>query len=443
MLAFEVEYLLRRSFSGSYKDRSEEEWPPHPSRFFSALVSASFGHNAPPDARKALEWLEQQSPPSIYAPMGDPGNPVTAFVPPNYWFGKQPRVFPSVILREPSVYFVWNHASPDEETKGQLGQLAERVGYLGRSPSLVRVALCDNPPQPNYLPDAEGEESLRVPNGGRLAELRESFDNSLRSTSGARNLYRHIGNQASLPQANFGDMIILRKAAGFPVPVTGALVVTEQARKALISVADSRGLNCTAIHGHEPDTPHVAYAALPFAGSKHADGRLMGLALLLPRQLEADQKKRVRAAAMFLDKLYLGPTLGSWSLSVDGDEWPVALRPRTWTGPARTWATVTPVLLDRFPKKNLPADSIILESCRRSGLPEPIGVKHDLYPMLGGIAPVPEFKLQRNEKPRPEWGVHVKLTFGEKVRGPILLGRGRFFGMGLFRPLSEVEDHDS
>ena len=41
MLAFEVEYLLGRVFSGDFRDREEPEWPPHPARLFSALDARS------------------------------------------------------------------------------------------------------------------------------------------------------------------------------------------------------------------------------------------------------------------------------------------------------------------------------------------------------------------------------------------------------------------
>ena len=114
MLAFEVEYLLGRSFSGSYRSREEGEWPPHPSRFFSALVAASHAHDAPPGAHQALEWLERQQPPSIHAPAGKGAERLTAYVPTNYFpRSKQGRFFPSQFLEHPTVYFVWPDSEPD------------------------------------------------------------------------------------------------------------------------------------------------------------------------------------------------------------------------------------------------------------------------------------------------------------------------------------------
>ena len=39
-------------------------------------------------------------------------------------------------------------------------------------------------------------------------------------------------------------------------------------------------------HGTATSVPHLALIPLPFVGSQHADGRIMGLALVLPRGLD-------------------------------------------------------------------------------------------------------------------------------------------------------------
>ena len=79
-------------------------------------------------------------------------------------------------------------------------------------------------------------------------------------------------------------------------------------------------------------------------------------------------------------------------------------------------------------------EEILAASCRRIGLPEPVGIEHGPYSDVEGVSPVPAFRLQRTGEERARWGVHARLEFEEAVRGPILLGSGRFFGMGLMRP---------
>ncbi len=67
MLAIEVELLTGRYAATAHNDRGRAEWPPHPARFFSALVAALHDHEEVDQAeRAALLWLEQQSAPSLW-----------------------------------------------------------------------------------------------------------------------------------------------------------------------------------------------------------------------------------------------------------------------------------------------------------------------------------------------------------------------------------------
>ena len=60
MLTIEVELLAGRYAATEHNDRSRAEWPPHPARFFSALVAALHDRDpADPAEREALLWLEQ------------------------------------------------------------------------------------------------------------------------------------------------------------------------------------------------------------------------------------------------------------------------------------------------------------------------------------------------------------------------------------------------
>jgi CRISPR-associated protein Csb2 len=82
---------------------------------------------------------------------------------------------------------------------------------------------------------------------------------------------------------------------------------------------------------------------------------------------------------------------------------------------------------------------LIATSCERIGLPAPDNIEHGPYPFLKGSQPVPAFRLQRKPGERARWGVHAMLTFREKVRGPVLLGAGRYFGLGLLQPVREEQ----
>ena len=66
MLAIEIELLMGRYAATAHHDRGKAEWPPHPARFFSALVAALYDREeADQDERAALLWLEKQGAPSL------------------------------------------------------------------------------------------------------------------------------------------------------------------------------------------------------------------------------------------------------------------------------------------------------------------------------------------------------------------------------------------
>jgi len=137
------------------------------------------------------------------------------------------------------------------------------------------------------------------------------------------------------------------------------------------------------------------------------------------------------------------PGFGDWKIEAADAAAPQAtLRSGTWSRAARVWRSVTPILLDRFPKKKGPTvEEIVGLACERAGLPAPASVDHSPYAQVEGASPVPSFRLHRSGESRARWGVHATIAFSQPVRGPVLLGAGRFFGLGLMRP--EVNDEHS
>ncbi|MEK7751297.1 MAG: type I-U CRISPR-associated protein Csb2 [Acidobacteriota bacterium] len=455
MFAFEVEYLLGRSFAGSFRDRSEPEWPPHPARLFSALAAAYFenGEREREREREALEWLEKLGAPHIRA--GSAGEPTitTAYVPTNYpgdavpaLRNKQPRSFPAQAPSEATVYFVWPEAQAAPEIAAALDELASRTGYLGKACSLVRMRVADAAPGPNYAPDPGGDQVLRVASRGRFEELKWLFAADRRPSPGAQQRYRKVDEPSGAEErgeTEFERMVIFRKTAGPGLPIEATLTLTEAVRKGLMSVAGEIGQIADLIHGHNGGT-HCAILGLPFVGREHADGHLVGFAVVIPRGTSAWERRSVLAACGALGEggLHIAG-IGHWVLeAVDAAPLNRTLWAVTWTRPARRWSTVTPILLDRFPKKKGPSvEEILTAACRRIGLPAPDRILHGPYSRLEGVPPVPAFRLQRKGEERPRWGVHATLAFPVAVRGPVLLGAGRYFGLGLMRP-EETEDDE-
>jgi CRISPR-associated protein Csb2 len=65
MFTLEVDYLMGRVLASRHDDRRQVEWPPHPTRLFSALVAAYEECDLGEEAAMALEWLEALPPPAI------------------------------------------------------------------------------------------------------------------------------------------------------------------------------------------------------------------------------------------------------------------------------------------------------------------------------------------------------------------------------------------
>jgi CRISPR-associated protein Csb2 len=102
---------------------------------------------------------------------------------------------------------------------------------------------------------------------------------------------------------------------------------------------------------------------------------------------------------------------------------PDALGEDSLLGRSRVWKTITPYVVTRHTKGGVAIDALatdVLAECRRRGLPEPT------------VDPT-------NVRGVPLAGLtgDLVLTFGQSVAGPILLGRTRYLGGGLFRPVEE------
>ncbi len=452
MLAIEVEYLLGRSFASDFRDQDAPEWPPHPERLFSALVAAYHDTFGTEPERVALEWFQRLDPPELAAGDAGSGNTVVNFVPTNYagksgsthpeQRGKQPRTFPAQGPSSPLVHFVWRDAEPDESMRSALAQLVSRIASLGRACSLVRVSLSESPQVSSHVPDQKGDEVLRTFGDQRMEELGAMFEAGLRPQPGPQQRYRRLDgeNHTKAAESCFGEMIVLRKVSGRGLPIEASLTLTSATRRALLPIAEANGLMCDMLSGHGAH-PHCAFVPLPFAGYPHADGRLMGVGILLPRTISQQDRRKVLKACVSLSQINLHDAMSLWEVEMSGfDVSQRTLRPYTWQAPSSCWSSVSPILLDQFPKKNLSVEEIITRSCERVGLPEPVEIQHGPYSSLEGVPPVSEFRLLRSKDERPRWGVHATLQFGVPVRGPVVLGAGRYFGLGLMKPQRKDRD---
>src|SRR5262249_43934913 len=144
--------------------------------------------------------------------------------------------------------------------------------------------------------------------------------------------------------------------------------------------------------GSTPEKPirsertHVALVPLPFVGTPHATGDLIGVAALLPRDLTREERDGCWRTVAAIEELKM--PWGIWSVCLtDAEEARQALQPRTWMRPARVWSTVTPFVFDRYPKDPYgeEAESVVREAFRRIGLPDPDEIDLHYNPWHTGV----------------------------------------------------------
>lgn len=462
MFAFEVELLTGRYVATRHDDRDRPEWPPDPARLVFALVAAA-GANRTALEKHALDWLCEQSPPAITFADAWARASVTAYVPVNdravprdaqVAAGTVPRsrrgrTFPCMVPEDPLVTYVWPDATPSTDVREALTSLGRRLVYLGHSSTLVRVHVVEEAPAPTLVP-GRGNGLLRVAAPG----LVEALD-------GALSRYEATGVRGPLPtdhasygipvedqhhefaRSVFGEMIVLRRTGGPRLPLGSAEMAALGLRAAVMSIIPDPVPAC--ISGHENDgtpldKPHVAFVALPDVGHPHSTGTVLGVAAVPPATLDESDRAALAEALAGIAELRLSPKiLWQVTLSRHESERPPAagLHPRTWSRPAYRLLTATPLELDRFVDDRLgaAAEEVVAESAMRIGLPRPTRVR--LRPVSGLVGGGHIRDIRRRSRRPPRLLVHAMLDFDEPVAGPVLIGAGRYRGLGLCRPLDE------
>lgn len=460
-LCLELFLIADRYDAADGQDPKAVEWPPHPARVFSALRSvAREGDLA------VLRQLECLAPPVVHASSLVAEGRSRAYVVTNSLDSSggnlnHPgrtsglRTRRSVVPQNTRVQFIWmDDEALDDRTVAELDLLARRVPYLGRSTSVVLMGVRRvqdvSPPAglEAFEPVARdlADTQLRVPYPGYTDALNALYDEGLaawQASDGAyaRHAYRQVGEsldlreqQVDLFRSAYQDLVALRfvdrRPAGRLTPIFTA------ALRSKVMGQTAQPLPA-ALHGHGYDgNPHVAYLGLPVCGHPHADGHLVGLAVAIPGMDEAERRRILRG---ILDD----EREGRVTLRVPGfrEEFVLAYQPNEllprsasgehWTQPSRHWVTVTPIVLDRYPKHGDLAAGV-LRSITLAGLPEPALVEVSKSALTPGAVELTPHELPRRARGR--LFCHARFTFDQSVAGPVLAGAGRYFGVGLFQP---------
>ncbi len=475
-LVLEIEHLLGVAFAAQEPDSGSPDWPPQPDRVFSALVAAWAARGERTDEREALEWLEQQAPPDIAASPAAARPAPSSFVPPNdklqvsanpAWRTRQPRRFPAALPLDPVVRMVWREAegAPVEA----LDHIARDVAYVGHSASLTRCRFVEDD-----WP-AHGRAARRRVYKGRLSELEAAYQAKRRPSPGEAIRPPPSIVEPSL-NAFSSDWLTFEIVGERTLDLRAAPLACKALIKAVMC-GYGAGDGAPApewVSGHRPDgtpspAPHLAAAPLAFAGYPHADGRLLGFALVPPQgrgDLLADADF-ANALTQRLQKVGDERLFRLWckelpnldlQLRLTLETERASLNPARYMRPSRRWATVTPLVLDRHvapPRAELKGDGdryrhetedLIRRACANVGLPEPSRVMAAKHSAATGAPPAypsgnaPRWTAWRTpEAFKSRRLSHAILQFDAPQAGPVMIGAGRFCGLGLCLPLDREQ----
>lgn len=217
---------------------------------------------------------------------------------------------------------------------------------------------------------------------------------------------------------------------------------TQTLRKAIMAQfpEGAPGVIC----GHPKDVRHATYWAVPDVGHRYADGHILGLQFWIPDHIlpfSADDTVIAAACNQLTHLDVPGPNglfarvaIRQLTPTQNG---PRGLLARMWQGPQHgtvRWVSTTPVVFDRYPDDPRNLNSYVQQMAQWAGLPTVRQVRTLPNSPLPGVPNARTFHLRSNRVRQP-FVTHLEIEFSEPVRGPVLLGKLRYFGLGIFRPV--------
>jgi len=475
-----LSFRWHRDYHGRSGSDGGCEWPPSPWRLFCGLIAAD-NPRSPSAISASLLWLVSKGNPTIFTPpAGEAYAKETHSVPINDITSQADPFRESDIARKRlikfrqdmclplkgsrEVWFVWKVETKEAATHlAALDELMSKIPYLGTSQDsgagrawaqgLKTLEVAD---RSSWEPaDAPGV-SLATANAEVLQKLVEFHHRQQAQTrrfgevDPPRVFYRRAGDPQALQvvfrlEAEDGDLVAFEPAE--------SCALAEVFRGGLLSAAKDLAISPEFIHGHhDKGRRHVFVVPLPSIGHRHADGLIRRIMLFgVPEETER------RDVDLVLRQLAFS------SLSYGGRKF-VLVPEDTYSGVANSylsaasdWQTVTPVVLPnpelrgregaswKARHKMKPEDQQALRDklqSRRVAMVRRMLAKAGLKPTTVAVSSAPFGNVQTpagkfvipdgRKKYLKNTLCHVSLEFAEPISGPLVLGRGEHFGLGLF-----------
>lgn len=465
-----------------------KEWPPSPARLFQAMVAgATAGCRILdwPNARSALIWLENLPPPEIVVPLIEKGFSYKFYGPVNDSDAREVVALLSqrVPLREAmrreamltpkivkprfappggdlDIHYIWRfplgNSMQIERHVRDLCTLARKLLALGRGIDVVighGQLLPANGAFPfgrRYSPTTEdmGQISLNSPVPGTLVDLEQAYEAFRQRMQGpAVNAdtrlkvyypvpYREVGTAQSRLFVPFNLRDANGRWRGFPWE-DGMLVASwlrHAARQRFRIEGESPEHIDTYVCGHQSkgkENMRLSYVPLPSIGHEHTDGKHRRVLVVLPFHDTGRSLPAIRR--MVGEELVsVGGASMAWLAIADLDG-----VMKHYVAESTTWLSTTPLVLHgldhdngRFrPRK---AEKLILQAFMESGYQTDLidEFSYQPAPYWSGTGGARLVRVPRHLMPWPRY--HVRIVFKSPVKGPVIAGIGRHYGLGVF-----------
>ena len=436
---------------GNHPNTGGVEWPPSPWRIARGLISAYYKAKPRPAESDMLPVLKKisYSLPTYCLPTAHPGHTR------HYMPGVKQEVIDAFMCVRGPLFVLYPDVSLDNDESTALDSVLPAMQYLGRAdaPCMVDAVDAADAPAPNCLPlnaatcPANGElVDVLAPRQGcdilavspdslsaRPADLHRT--SRIDPPAGRRVQYTLPPGapelRRSITRARRRTIDVVRFAlVGSPLPhALQSLRVGQAARSAVLSMPSAKSGTLT---GHGPGggpaRGHNHAMFLPTAETDPA--RIDHITVVARSGFDgADLEALFGLGRLFAYKV---PEVRAVFESAGTlDDFSGML------GRSRVWRTVTPVVFTKHAKYRAggrvvdsPETQIASEAKRRYG--------HDvmrvaLLDRVGRYRPL-EFSRPRVHGRRVDQTYGVRVEFSREVAGPLALGYGSHYGMGLFAP---------
>src|SRR5579884_926219 len=481
MIALRIEFVAGQFHANPWDrgtNEGEVEWPPSPWRLLRAIVAGWYRSGA--EHRDVLmRVLDALAEPPVfdlpaatsghtrhYVPLGGlkDGKPERTLMLDSFIALERGRE------HEASAFAIWPSVQLSADERLLLERCCAMIRYFGRAESWCEVSLVGEIPSASarfrvYLAsraEGDGPRARRMAAGPSLrgiglfralgeltADMRRSRRTMPEGTAWVD--YRLPPNFGWVPeQAQRRDLArpafaptVLRFAldaeTGVLPRITDAVTVAEKMRQAAIR-RYSENTGCpasTRLAGKRDDggdrrEGHDHPFFLPF--DLRSRGVVDGIDVWLPNGCTHDEFRAFSSVPAIWDDVVLK------------GRFPVTYLGQVEQSTGAQWTTVTPIVLDRFPKRRGPEGSVVVDgaeeqirrSLERRGFPNAqVDVwtpRQTIAHRFGGQTRLDAFRRSRIGERTRHPVVGATVTFDQPITGPLVLGRLAHFGLGQLRP---------